>query len=51
MRSKHPENHETATDGKVEYRFSRKVSAQKAFHLFQEAKAKGLPSGSVIEVD
>jgi hypothetical protein len=42
--------HKSASDGTISYRFSRKVSAQKAFNLFMEAKKNGLPSGSVIKV-
>lgn len=52
-RSKHPRTIQTIkdADGKVIYRLSKKVSAQRAFTLGMQAKADNLPIGSVIEVN
>lgn len=48
--TKHRQTVTFVRDGETEYRFSRPVSHQRAFHLAMKAKSEGVPSGSVIEV-
>lgn len=48
--SRHERCVDKVSDGAIEYRLSRKVSYQRAAHEFAEARKRGLPSGSTIDI-
>lgn len=48
--SKHARCIDKIGDGEIEYRLDRKVSHQRAVREFEEARKRGVPSGSTIVI-